>query len=221
MPSRTAELQDRLRWLGFDPGPSDAIYGELTEDAVFDCLDKHTPPPPVPTGIVPASWMPACKMIRVVSHWSAGAWKASTHDLDYYHLMIEDDGRLVRGVYSISDNVSTSDGRYAPHCKSLNTGSIGVSLCAMAGATENPFSTGKYPITSVQWNVLSSVVAELCNAYSIPVTRETVLSHAEVQKTLGVAQSGKIDFMWIPGMTKMGDAIAIGDQFRKDVQAKL
>jgi len=165
--------------------------------------------------------MPACEMERVICHWTAGAWKASEHDREYYHILIEDDGRLVRGFKSIKDNVSTSDGIYAAHTKSLNTGSIGVAVCCMAGATEAPFSTGKYPLTEAQWDTLSTVVAELCGYYYISVTRETVLSHSEVQPTLGVSQSGKIDINWVPGMTSMGSPVEVGDRFREEVQAKL
>jgi hypothetical protein len=216
---RTAELQSRLRALGFDPGASDGIYGELTEEAVFDALDKYTPPVELAEGLVPLEWMPACGMERVICHWTAGAHQASEHDREFYHMLIEADGNLIRGFYSIKDNVSTSDGIYAAHTKNCNTGSIGVSLCCMAGAIENPFSAGAYPMTETQWRTLAEVVAQLCSTYSIPVSRETVLSHAEVQGTLGIAQSGKIDIMWIPGMTQMDDALAIGDQFRKNVSA--
>ena len=65
---RTEELQARLRALGFDPGPTDGIYGELTEEAVFDCLDKYTPPVELvaSTGIIPIEWMPDCSMDRII-----------------------------------------------------------------------------------------------------------------------------------------------------------
>jgi hypothetical protein len=134
---RTAELQSTLRALGFDPGPSDGVYGELTEEAVFDALEEYAPPVELaydPSYVVPGEWLPECPMQRVIFHWTAGAWKASTSsDVPHYHILIEDDGRLVRGSYSIKDNVDTSDGRYAAHTKNCNTGSIGVSLCCMAG----------------------------------------------------------------------------------------
>lgn len=211
----------RLRALGFDCGPTDGIYGELTEEAVFDCLDKYTPPIPPPSTLVPPEWMPACNMDRIVCHWTAGAHKASSHDLNYYHILIENDGRLVRGVYSIKDNVETSDGRYAAHTKNLNTSSIGISLCCMAGAVESPFNAGQYPMTSTQWDVLSTVVAELCGEYDIVVEPETVLSHAEVEDTLGVDQSGKWDFTKLAFDPSISGAKACGDKLRAEVSAKL
>lgn len=71
-------------------------------------------------------------MRRIVCHWTAGSHKASALDRTHYHILIEDDGNLVRGTHPISDNVSTADGNYAAHTRRLNTGSIGVSVCCMA-----------------------------------------------------------------------------------------
>jgi N-acetyl-anhydromuramyl-L-alanine amidase AmpD len=164
--------------------------------------------------------MPACSMDRIITHWTAGAHTANSTDLAHYHILIEGDGRIVRGSYSIKDNVDTSDGRYAAHCKNCNTGSIGVSLCCMANATENPFNPGHYPMTSKQWDVLSTVVAELCNTYGIPVGPSTVLTHAEVQGTLGIAQSGKWDYTRLAFDPTTTGARDCGDKLRDDVKQK-
>jgi hypothetical protein len=217
---RTAELQSRLRALGLDPGPTDGVYGPLTEEAVFDALDAWAPEIEEPAGIVPPEWMPVCPMYRVITHWTAGAHKANSTDMAHYHILIESDGRLVRGSYSIKDNVDSSDGRYAAHTKNCNTGSIGVSLCCMAGAVENPFNSGAYPMTAKQWDVLSSVVAELCNSYGIPVSPSTVLSHAEVQGTLGIPQSGKWDYTRLSFDDGTVGAKDCGDKLRDDVKQK-
>jgi hypothetical protein len=229
---RTDELQDRLRSLGFDPGPSDGMYGPLTEDAIFDMLDEYAPLPappeveeggegtPVP-GIVPPSWMPDCNMERVICHWTAGTHKAGGGDTPHYHILIEGDGTLVRGSYSIKDNVSTSDGTYAAHTKNLNTGSIGVSLCCMSGAKESPFDAGDYPMTEDQWETLVAVVADLCAFYNIPVTLTTVLSHAEVQANCGVAQEGKWDYTRLAFDSNVQGARECGDKLRREVQGML
>jgi hypothetical protein len=226
MAKRTSELQTRLRALGLDPGPTDGIYGDLTEEAVFDALDLWEGGVEAPTieeqdTIIPLEWLPVCKMVRVICHWTAGAWKANSSDVAHYHILIEDDGRLVRGSYSIKDNVNTSDGRYAAHTKSCNTESIGVSLCCMAGAIENPFDPGKYPMTEKQWETLSIVVAELCEFYSIKVTPQTVLSHAEVQANLGKPQEGKWDYTRLAFDPTTKGAKECGDKLRGEVQQKL
>lgn len=153
----------------------------------------------------------------IVFHWSAGGGKASAIDKMHYHYMVQQDGTIVPGDHPPEDNINTRDGDYAAHTLNANTGRIGVALCGMLGAVERPFSAGAAPINWTQINALCGLLADLCRRYSIPVTRQTVLSHAEVQPTLGIAQRGKIDVMWLPGMTSMGDPIVIGDRIRADV----
>ena len=46
------------------------------------------------------------------------------------------------------------------------------------------------------------------------MTRQTILSHAEVQPTLGVKQRGKWDIAWIPGMAGPDDPVKVGDRLR-------
>jgi hypothetical protein len=188
---------------------------------VFDALDKYapeTPPAYGAGGIVPIEWMPVCDMGKIICHWTAGTHTANQdYDVPHYHILIEGNGGLVRGKYSIKDNVSTNDGYYAAHTKNCNTGSIGVSLCCMAGATENPFNSGAYPMKAVQWDILVHAVADLCIRYNIPVSRETVLSHAEVQETLGIAQSGKWDYTRLSFEPTVQGAKACGDKLRSEV----
>ena len=91
----------------------------------------------------------------------------------------------------------------------------------MGGAIESPFNAGKYPMTRTQWDYLTSVVAELCEVYAIPPNREFVLSHAEVQGTLGIAQSGKWDYTKLAFDPSMSGATMCGDRLRIEVEAKL
>jgi len=48
-----------------------------------------------------------------------------------------------------------------------------------------------------------------------------VLTHAEVQPTLGVRQRGKWDITWLPGMEAPGDPIDVGDVLRAKISAAL
>lgn len=159
-------------------------------------------------------------MDRIVWHWSAGGHKANATDKKHYHIIIEGDGKIVRGDHAISDNESTAT-PYAAHTRGLNTGSIGVALAGMRQARERPFSAGPSPLTEAQIEVLVDQTASLCRQYNIPVTRQTVLSHAEVEPTLGVKQRNKWDITWLPGMAKVGDPVAIGDALRAKVEAEL
>lgn len=156
-------------------------------------------------------------MKRVILHWSAGAHKASPLDMRHYHVIIEGDGNVVMGDLLPEANRSTADGHYAAHTRGANTGAIGVAVAAMAGAKERPFEPGRFPITSAQYLALVETVADLCDTYGIPVTRETVLTHAEVQPTLGIWQRGKWDITWLPGMAAPGNPVTVGDGIRKDI----
>lgn len=153
-------------------------------------------------------------MKRIVLHWTAGTHTASSLDRQHYHLMIQGDGSVVYGDKPVSANAAPLSANYAAHTRGLNTESIGVAVCAMHNAKQSPFDPGKYPITDAQIARLVKEVARLASGYGIPVTRQTILSHAEVQPTLGVAQAGKWDIAWLPGRSKANDPIGCGDYLR-------
>ncbi len=240
------DLQRRLIALGYNPGPADGHDGPRTKAAVrlFQIAEGLTvdglagpltwarlkdkgavvAEPSSPTSIVPTEWMPAAPMKRVIVHWTAGGHIASSLDREHYHILVEGDGTLVRGHPWISDNANVAGkpaDEYAAHTLNANSGSIGVSLCCMAGATEAPFSAGRAPMTRAQWNAMTSAVADLCRRYSIPVTHKTVLSHAEVQNNLGIPQRGKWDFTRLAFAPSVVGAKACGDMMRAEVRAKL
>lgn len=153
----------------------------------------------------------------IVMHWSAGGAKASILDEAHYHYMVQQDGMIVHGVHTPEDNIHIVEGKYAAHTLSANTGRIGVALCGMAGAQESPFEKGRSPITAMQIDVFCGLVADLCHRYNIPVTRQTVLSHAEVQPTLGIKQRGKWDIAWLPHLAKPIDPVLAGDWLRTEI----
>jgi len=152
---------------------------------------------------------------RIILHWTAGTNTPNSTDLKAYHFVIAGNGQVMPGLFPVSANVPPlRSGRYAAHTLNCNSDSIGVSLAAMAGAVESPFNPGKYLITEAQLSALAQTVVDLSRQYGIPITRTTVLTHAEVQPTLGIAQKNKWDIRWLPGMAKPGDAVAVGDVIR-------
>jgi N-acetyl-anhydromuramyl-L-alanine amidase AmpD len=171
--------------------------------------------------MTPTEWMPACKMDRVILHWTAGQHAASSIDREHYHILIEGDGKLVRGIPPITGNARPAKGARASHTLNCNTGSIGVSMCAMLGAVERPFNAGSAPLTKAQWEKAADVVADLCKAYGIHVTPRTVLSHAEVQSNLGIKQRGKWDIARLPWDARFDTARECGDLFRSMVSDRL
>lgn len=184
----------------------------LPDDATLAALFNQAEPSPV---VVSSSWMPPAKMHRIIVHWTAGAHKASALDKAHYHILIEGDGGLVRGVPTIDLNQAPTKKGYAAHTLNCNTGSIGVSMCCMAGAVESPFSAGKSPMTKAQWDKLPIVLATLCERYNIIPSPTTVLSHAEVQANLGIRQRGKWDITRLAFDPSVKGAKACGDIFRK------
>lgn len=242
----TTAIQSALSKLGFAPGAIDGQWGPKTRKALVAfqrakglgpdgivgpqtiralqaALGDGKPPPPrmVVYGIVSPEWMPEARLERIIFHWTAGNHKASTTDRSHYHILIEGDGNVVRGEHSIAANGIGASGPRASHTLNMNTGSIGVSLCCMAGAIESPFNPGRAPMTSVQWHTLADVLAELCRRYQIPVTPKTVLSHAEVQANLGVKQRNKWDVSRLAFDPSLVGAKACGDAMRAMVEGRV
>lgn len=229
MPS-IVQLQNAILAAGYPIGKADGIVGPKTRDGaqrLADALEvlyrSGTAPAAEPeqswSALVQPAWMPDCAMKGVIVHWTAGGSKASADDRKHYHILIEDDGTLVRGIPSIKDNAAPKTAAYAAHTLNCNTGFIGVALCGMRGAVERPFDAGPSPLTARQWDVLKRTVATLCRRYSIPVTPRTVLSHAEVQVTLGIKQKGKWDIARLPFNPSLVGAKAVGDDLRAAVSA--
>ena len=164
-------------------------------------------------------------MKRIIWHWTGGGHNANGTDRRHYHFIIEGDGMVAAGNHPPEANRRIANPRdgstYAAHTRGANTGSIGIAVAAMRGAQERPFTPGPSPITEAQFFALVKLTSDLCTHYKIPVQRETVLSHAEVQPTLGIMQSGKWDITWLPGMPGPGDPVEVGDRLRGKVAAAL
>lgn len=156
---------------------------------------------------------------RIHLHWSAGGYTPSASDLEHYHFVIDGNGREHAGKLPPEANISTGDGSYVAHTYGANTGAIGISVCAMRGANERPFRWGDAPLKTIQIDALCALAARLALKYKIPCRRDTILTHAEVQRTLGVAQRGKWDITVLPCNLIPGDAIDIGDILRAKVRA--
>ena len=170
---------------------------------------------------IPASWLPAAKILRVHLHWTGGARTASNLDRRHYHFIVEGDTNIVRGDLPVSANQEPIRGNYAAHTLNANSGAAAVSLAGMAGATESPFRPGSHPLNLDQWNMGVRVVADICRRYDIPVTLKTVLTHAEVQTNLGIAQRGKWDIARLAFDPSVFGARAVGDRLRAEVKAIL
>jgi len=160
-------------------------------------------------------------MKRIIMHWTAGHHDPSISDLKHYHEIVDGSGVRHEGKFKPEANLNPKSGHYAAHTRALNTGSIGLAMAAMALAKESPFSHGPSPITPKQLREFVIMVAEYCDTYNIKVTPKTVLSHAEVQPTLGVWQRGKWDITWLPALNKPANPVLVGDILRTMVSREL
>jgi hypothetical protein len=160
-------------------------------------------------------------LTRIHLHWTAGGHKATATDRNHYHFIVEGDGTEVDGAFAPEDNLVIGDGEYAAHTLNANTAAIGVAVAAMRGAKERPFNPGPSPITPQQLDAFVRLCARLCVRYGISVTRWSVLTHAEVQTTLGIQQRGKWDITWLPGMDQPGTPIEVGDRLRRLISAEV
>lgn len=155
---------------------------------------------------------------RIILHWTAGAGRPSALDRSHYHFLVDREGGVHNGDYAPEANIRPLRGAYAAHTLNCNTGSVGIGLCGMVGAVEKPFSAGSAPLTVLQVEAACALARSLCRKYGISVSRETVLTHAEVQPTLGIRQRGKWDICWLPGMESVGDPVQIGDRLREKIR---
>lgn len=164
-------------------------------------------------------------MNRITIHHTGGTHTANATDLRAYHRLVQGDGSVVGGTHPIATSAPGRElvaGGYAAHTRALNSGNIGVAACALAGGVwSNPFASRWYP-TGAQLAALVVEVARLARAYGIGVDRRTVLTHAEVELTLGVRQAGKWDFDFDPWNSITDrDPIAIGDAMRARIRDAL
>ncbi len=160
-------------------------------------------------------------MKRIIIHWTGGTGTFGALDAEHYHFAIDWTGKVHQGKHKPEANLDCTDGRYAAHTRRCNTGSIGIALCGMHEAVERPFDPGKNPINHKQVDALAELCADLCEGYGIPVTPQTVLTHAEVQPTLGIKQRGKWDITWLPDAKGPMKPVNVGNILRERIVSEM
>ena len=156
-------------------------------------------------------------MNRIVIHWTAGGHQPNSEDYNHYHYVVNKDGLIFQGKYKPEDNLNCNDGKYAAHTGGGNTGSIGVSMCGMAGF-KNRNNVGNYPLTKKQVEASFKLVAELCKKYRIQITPYTVFTHYEFgMRNPNTTSKGKIDIIYLPPYPNI-PANKVGDFIRQKVK---
>ena len=106
------------------------------------------------------------RSVKVYLHWTAGSYYSKFDD---YHINIDKDGAIFISTEDLSETLS--------HTYYRNSGSIGVTLCCCAGATDSDL--GDQPPTEAQLNAMAQVTSVLCDGLGIPVDKTHVLTHGE------------------------------------------
>ena len=136
-------------------------------------------------------------LTKITFHHTGGVYTPNQTDLNAYHFLIDGDGKVIKGKYKPEDNINCKDGVYARHCGGMNTGNIGIAICAMYSKD--------YPIKRIQLEAACKLAAELAERYGIRITNKSILTHAEVGKLLPHSTSaGKIDIINLPCMAVYG-----------------
>lgn len=130
---------------------------------------------------------------------TAGSYYPNKTDLLHYHYVIDVDGKIHQGVYSVNDNENCADGVYAAHTGGGNTGSIGISFCGMYGYKGRQ-NVGNYPLTQRQCEAGFKLGAELAKKYNLNLSnKDTIQTHYGFGKrNPKTASAGKIDINFLP-----------------------
>ena len=201
------DQQARLAALGFDPGPIDGLRGPRTREALSAALRARG-------GRSARDLFHPSGLHRIHWHWTGGAYGDIAMERRAYNGLVDQHGNRIDGDFRPEAQANYRVGRAASHTLNANTGAIGLACDAMAGAQERPFNWGTAPLT---WDMLWELcewTAEFCAAYDIPVSPFSTLSHAEIQPTLGIRQRFKWDIAVLPGMSAVGNPVAIGNRLR-------
>lgn len=149
-------------------------------------------------------------------HHTGGTNKPCQEDLNAYHFLVDDLGRIYEGKYKPEDNINCNDGIYARHCGGGNTGCIGLSTCGNAGYDIKNKIT-KYPLTQKQIEALCCLAAYLSLKYKFSINETTTFTHYEFdQKRPKNQREGKVDITYIPYLPNLAVA-SVGNYLRNKI----
>ena len=152
---------------------------------------------------------------KITFHHTAGIYTPNTHEKHCYHYLIDKNGRIYKGDFSIADNYDCTDGKYAAHCGGGNTKNIGIAFCGNFRFSEKTKKTN-YPLTRPQLEAGFKLAAELCKKYGITISPETVFTHYEFDQRKKKPE-GKIDIVYMPSFSHVPPA-EVGDFIRNKVK---
>lgn len=155
----------------------------------------------------------------VVVHWTGGGNRANAVDLAAYHYVVEGDGTVVRGKWSVAANMrrlSVGDS-YAAHTGGWNSFHVGISAAGMKGYLSRS-SPGTFPLKEAQVQRMMEVAAYFIDLAGLdPMNPLHLCSHQEVwtiHRIKGTRNHQKTDIEYLPFMPELKPA-EVGDHLRK------
>lgn len=143
-------------------------------------------------------------MKRIIIHWTAGGSVPNSYEKNFYHYLVDNQGKIHLGKFKPEANLVCREGMYAAHTGGGNTGSIGISMCGMESFKDKNHQ-GNFPLTKIQIEATMKFCAELAEKYGIKITPETVMTHYEFgQKNPKTTSYGKIDIVFLPPFPWIG-----------------
>ena len=133
---------------------------------------------------------------KITIHHTAGKYTPNAIERNCYHYLIDANGKITKGVYTLADNIDCKDGKYARHCGGGNTKNIGIAFCANLGLSEKTLKTN-YPLTRPQLEAGFKLAAELSIKYGIPISADKIFTHYEFDRRKREPE-GKIDIIYLP-----------------------
>lgn len=186
-------------------GPTTRLAIEITKQElkVNDIKDIFDP-----SGITRVHW-----------HWTGGNHKISYHDKKYYNDLFDYEGNHYDGISPAHHQAHYMPGRVGvSHTLNANTGAIGMAVAGMFNAQTfgDRVDVGKYPITWDSIDAMLERTVEYCKYFDIKISPWTTLTHAEVQKNIGIRQRNKWDIQILPDkLDRLYSPRDIGDKLRK------
>lgn len=151
---------------------------------------------------------------KLCIHHTGGANKPNVTDIEAYHFLVDDLGRIYEGKFKPEDNINCNDGIYAKHCGGGNTGCIGIAVCGNKDYSLKA-KTSKYPLTQKQIEALCCFTAYLSLKYKFAVTEQSVFTHYEFDRKKPKPE-GKVDITYIPYLPNLS-LEAVGNYLRNKI----
>lgn len=154
----------------------------------------------------------------VVVHWTGGGPRANSVDLGAYHYVVEFDGTVRQGRWSVAANMrSLTDRSYAMHTGGHNGYRVGLSAAGMKDYL-SPTARGSHPLTGMQVRRMMEVAAYFLELGGLnPLDPAHLCSHREVWTLLGIkgAQNHlKKDIEFLPFLSEL-KPVEVGDYLRR------